>query len=98
MVALHVHVILASFIGPLVVAILAAIIIPFIIRNRNSKDRTAAANTTQVNQNGAASTNPAQESKDEAAPTPTSWSRFPEGKELEDLLKSDSHIITEKKV
>ena len=41
-----VHVILASFIGPLVVAILTAIIIPLIIRNRNNEGRAAATNTT----------------------------------------------------
>ncbi len=34
------HVILASSIGPLIVAILAAIIISFIIRNRNNEGRT----------------------------------------------------------
>ena len=37
-----VHVILASFIGPLVVAILAAIIVSLIIRNRNSESRVAS--------------------------------------------------------
>ena len=55
-----VHVILASFIGPLVVAILAAIIISLITRNKNSEGRAAATNTTQVNQSEDASTNPAQ--------------------------------------
>lgn len=40
------HVILASIIGPLVVAILAAIIIHFLTRNDNSEGRAAATNTT----------------------------------------------------
>lgn len=40
------HVILASFIGPLVVAILAAIIIHLITRNRNGEVQAAATNTT----------------------------------------------------
>ncbi len=90
------HVILASFIGPLVVAILAAIVIPFIIRNRNSEGRAAATNTTQVNQNEAASTNPAQENEDKAASTATASSRFPEGEELKEYLKSDSFTTEEK--
>ena len=93
-----VHVILASFIGPLVVAILAAIIIPFTIRNRNSEGRTAAANTTQANQNEADATQVLENNEGKAASTSTSSSGFPEGKELEDLLKSDSHAIKEKKV
>ena len=93
-----VHVILASFIGPLVVAILAAIIIHLITRNRNSEGIAAAINSTQAKQNEA---NPTQilennEGKDTSTPTPSS--RFPEGEELTDLLKSDSHAITEKKV
>ena len=41
-----VHVILASFIGPLVVAILGAIIIHLITPNSNSEGREAATNTT----------------------------------------------------
>ena len=51
-----VHVILASFIGPLVVAI----IIHLITCNRNSKGMAAAINTTQVNQSEDASTNSTQ--------------------------------------
>ena len=84
-----VHVILASFIGPLVVAILAAIIIPLIIRNRNSEGKAAATNTTQVNQSEPASTNSTQASEGEATSTSTASSRFPEGKELTEYLKSD---------
>lgn len=72
------HVILASFIGPLVVAILAAIIISLITRNRNSEGRTAAINTTQMNQ-----------SEGEAASTSTASSGFPEGEKLKDYLKSE---------
>ena len=104
-----VHVILASFIGPLVVAILAAIIIPFIIRNKNSKSRTAATDTTQVNQSEAnptqvlqnnesdtTSTNPVQVDKGEAASTPTSQSEFPEEEELLEQLKNYSPATEEK--
>ena len=96
------HVILASFIGPLVVAILAAIIIFLINRNRHSEGRGVSTNTTQVNQSDtastqaaqenqseAASTNPPQVNEGEVAPTPTSRSGSPEGEELKDLLKSD---------
>lgn len=75
-----VHVILASFIGPLVVAILAAIIISLITRNRNSEGRAAATDPTQVNQSesnptqvlknnesGTASTQAVQENQSEIA-------------------------------
>ena len=79
-----VHVILASFIGPLVVAILAAIIIHLITRNRNSEGIAAATNTTQVNQ-----------SDSETAPAATASSRFPEGEELKEYLKSDSFTTKE---
>ena len=78
-----VHVILASFIGPLVVAILAAIIIHLITRNRNSEVQASATNTTQV-------------SEGEAAATPTTSSRLPEGEELKEYLKSDSHATRAK--
>ena len=81
-----VHVILASFIGPLVVAILAAIIIPFIIRNKNSESKAAAINTTQANQ-----------SSGEIVPSPIASSRFPEGKKLTEYLKSDD-IATKESV
>lgn len=91
-----VHVILASFIGPLVVAILAAIIIHLITRNRNSEVQPAATNTTQKNQSRAASTNPAQVNEGEAASTPTASSRFPKEEELKEYLKSDSHATRAK--
>ena len=79
-----VHVILASFIGPLVVAILAAIIVYFVNRNRNSESRIVSANTTQVSQS-------------ETTSTSTSPSRLPDGKEeLEEYLKLDSHATKEK--
>ncbi len=103
-----VHVILASFIGPLVVAILAAIIVSLIIRNRNSEDRVAATNTTQVNQSEAtsvqasqnnesetASTNPAQTSEREPASTSTSSPKFPDEEELKEYLKSYSPTTKE---
>ncbi len=80
-----VHVILASFIGPLVVAILAAIIIHLITRNRNSEGRTAAINTTQVKQ-----------SEGEAASTSTSLPGFSEGEELLEQLKDYSPATEEK--
>ena len=73
-----VHVILASFIGPLVVAILAAIIIHLITRNRNNEGRAAATNTT-----------PANQSEGAAASTSTPSSRFLEGEKLTEYLKSD---------
>ncbi|MDE0014952.1 MAG: hypothetical protein OXU51_02110 [Candidatus Poribacteria bacterium] len=79
-----VHVILASFIGPLVVAILAAIIIPFIIHNKNSDGKAAATNTTQANQGDG-----------EIAPSPITSSRFPEGKDLTEYLKSDDFATKE---
>ena len=63
------------------------------LRKTNSKSDTAP---TQANQSTAASTNPAQISEGETAPTPTVLSRLPEGKELEDYLKSDSHAAREK--
>lgn len=79
-----VHVILASFIGPLVVAILAAIIIYLITHNRNSESIAAATNTTQVNQ-----------SEGEAVSASTASSRFPDGEELKEYLKSDSFSTKE---
>ncbi len=84
-----VHVILASFIGPLVVAILAAIIIPFIIRNRNNEGRAAAANTTQANQNEAGPTQVLKNNEGKADPTQTLSPKLPDEKELEEYLKSD---------
>ena len=81
-----VHVILASFIGPLVVAILAAIIIHLVTRNRNSDGRAAATNTTQVNQ-----------SEGEAPSTSTLSSEIPpDRKEVKDFLKSYSYSTKEK--
>lgn len=80
-----VHVILASFIGPLVVAILAAIIIPFIIRNKNNESRAAATNSTQVNQN-----------EGEAASTAAASSGFSDGEELLEQLKDYSPATEEK--
>ena len=105
-----VHVILASFIGPLVVAILAAIIIFLINRNRHSEGRVVSTNTTQVNQSDTASTQAAQESQSEtaatnptqanegeAAPTSTSQSGLPDDKEeVKELLKSYSPDTEEK--
>ena len=74
-----VHVILASFIGPLVVGILIAVIVSLIIRNKNSEVRMASTNTTQVSQS-------------EAATTQTLPPRLPDSTdEIKDYLKSDSH-------
>ena len=71
-----VHVILASFIGPLVVAILIYLINHY----RNSESRATATNTTQVNQ-----------SEEEAASTSTASSGVLEGEKLIEYLKSDSY-------
>ena len=103
-----VHVILASFIGPLVVAILAAIIIFLINRNRHSEGRVVSTNTqvnqsdttpteaAQENQSVAASTNPPQVNEGEAASTSTLPSELPDDKEkLKEYLKSDSHATKE---
>ena len=69
-----VHVILASIISPLVVAI----IIYLITRYRNSEGRAAATNTEQVNQ-----------SEGEAASTSIASSGVLEGQKLIEYLKSD---------
>ena len=50
----------------------------------------------QANQSTAAATNPAQISEGETAPASTVLSKLPEGKELEEYLKSDSHAAREK--
>ena len=65
-------------------------------RKTNSKSDTAPIQAAQANQSTAASTNPAQINEDETASTPTVPSKFPEGKELETSLKSDSHAASEK--
>ena len=66
------------------------------LRKTNSKSDTVPTQTSQVNQSTAASTNPAQINEGETAPTSIGSSKFPEGKELEDYLKSDSHAAREK--
>ena len=104
-----VHVILASFIGPLVVAILAAIIIFLINHNRHSEGRVVSTTTqvnqsdttptqaAQENQSDTAATNPAQVSEGEAASTSTLPSELPDDKEkLKELLKSYSPATKEK--
>ena len=103
-----VHVILASFIGPLVVAILAAIIISLIIRNRHNEGRVAATNTTQASQSEAtpvqtsqdnedeiASTDPTQMSEREPTFTSTSSAKLPDEEELKEYLKSYSPATKE---
>ena len=85
-----VHVILASFIGPLVVAILASIAVYFITRSRGNVGKIASASNTQDSVSEAASTQSAQEKQSETTLTPTLPSRLPDGKkDLEYLLKSD---------
>ena len=64
--------------------------------NSQNKSNTAPIQASQANQSTAASTNPAQISESETAPTPTVPSKFPEGKELEASLKSDSQATREK--
>ena len=85
------HVILASIIAPLVVAIIAPIVYYIFTEKiiKRNKNDTASTQTAQANQSEAASTNPEQVNEGEAAPTPTSSSRFPEGKALKEYLKSD---------
>lgn len=65
-------------------------------RKTNSKSDPAPTQTSQANQSTAASTNPEQIREGETAPTPTVLSKLPEGKELEEYLKSDSHDASEK--
>jgi hypothetical protein len=93
------HVILASIIAPLVVAIIAPIVYYILtekIINKRNKNDTASTQTAQANQSETASTNPAQVNKGEAAHTPNSPSEFPEGEELKEYLKSDSFATREK--
>ena len=80
------YIILAGIFGPLLYSI---------YQNNKNKTRGEA---TSVNKSEAAATNLAQMSEGKDTSTPTPSSRFPEGEELTDLLKSDSHAITEKKV
>ncbi len=91
-----VHVILASFIGPLVVAILAAIIISLITRNKNNEGRTAATNTTQANQSEANPTQVLQNTANDTASTQTSLSVPSEEEELLEQLKNYSPATEEK--
>ena len=90
------HVILASFIGPLVVAILAAIIIPFIIRNRNSEGRPAATNTTLVNPSEPNPTQVLQNTASDTTSTETSLSGSSEEEKLLEQLKNYSPDTEEK--
>ena len=93
------HVILASILAPLVVAIIAPIVYYILtqkIMNRPSKNDTASTQAAQENQSKTASTNPAQVNEGEAASTSTLPSGFPEGEELKELLKSYSHATKEK--
>ena len=93
------HVILSSFIGPLVIAIIAPIVYYVLtqkIMSSENKSNTAPTQASQANQSTAASTNPPQISESETAPTSTVPSRFPEGKELEASLQSDSQAAKRK--
>ncbi len=78
------YIILAGIFGPLLYSIY-----------QNKKNKTGGE-ATSVNKSETASTNLAQMSEGEIAPTPTASSRFPEGKELKEYLKSDSFTTTEK--
>ncbi len=66
------------------------------LRKTNSKSDPAPTQASQANQSTAAATNPAPISEDKTAPFATVPSKFPEGKELEEYLKSDSHATREK--
>ena len=66
------------------------------LRKTNSKSDTVPTQDSQANQSTAAATNPAQIDEGETASTPTVPPEFPEGKALEDYLKSDTHDTKEK--
>ena len=83
------YVILAGIFGPLLLSVYEK-------RKRNKDDKTTSTQVVQPNQSTAAATNPAPISEDKTAPSPTVPSKFPEGKELEDYLKSDTHAASEK--
>ncbi len=70
--------------------ILAGIFGPLLYSIYQSNKNNARGEATSVNNSEASSTNLPQVSKDEAAPTPTLLSRFLEGEDLKDRLKSDS--------
>ena len=77
------YIILAGIFGPLLYSIY-----------QNNKNKTRGE-VTSVNKSEAVATNSTQMSEGEAASTPTTSSRFPEGEELKEYLKSDSFTTKE---
>ena len=92
------HVILASIIAPLVVAIIAPIVYYILTKKiirRNTND-TTSTQVVQENQGKTASTNPAQVSEGEAASTSTSPLGGSKREELLEHLKNYSPATEEK--
>ena len=86
------HVILASIIAPLVVAIIAPIVYYILtekIINKQRKSHGSSTQAVQENQSEIASTNPSQVSEGETAPIATLPSGFPEEEKLKYPLKSE---------
>lgn len=83
------YVILAGIFAPMLLSVYEKI-------KRNNDDKTTSTQVVHPNQSTAASTDPAPISEAETAPTSIVPSKFPEGKELEEYLKSDSHDAREK--
>lgn len=82
------YVILAGIFAPMLLSVYEKI-------KKNNDNKTTSTQVVHPNQSTAASTNLAQTSEDETASTPTVPSKFPEGKELEASLKSDSQATRE---
>ena len=83
------YVILAGIFGPLLLSVYEKM-------KKNNDNKTTSTQVVHSNQSTADPTNPAQISEGETAAASIVSSEFPEGKELEDLLKSDSHATREK--
>ena len=76
--------------------ILAGIFGPLLYSIYQSNKNNARGEATSVNNSEASSTNLPQVTEDEVAPTPILAQKFPEGEELTEYLKSDSHTTKEK--
>ena len=93
------YVILAGIFGPLLLSVYDRI-------KQNSESKTTSiqagqsettpVQTSQDNKSETTSTNSTQTSERERVPTPTSASKFPDGEELKEYLKSDSHATKAK--
>ncbi len=80
------YVILAGIFGPLLLSIYDRI-------KQNSENKTTS---TQVGQSETTPVQVSQNNESETAPTQTLPPEFPDGEELKDLLKSDSHATKAK--